>query len=369
MRFVLKIIVILLNLIFAPMKLLPVQDKVTFISRQSDDKSEDMELLKAELIRQSPQIKLIFLCKKLEGNLAYKMAYCFHVLRQMYHIATSKVVVLDSYCIAVSVLCQRKSLTVIQMWHALGALKRFGLSIVGEGEGSSRDLAESMSMHKNYTWVLTSGSACLPYFSEAFGYDEKAVKVMSLPRVDKLTDDEFARSAVKRVRERYPRFEGKKIVVYAPTFRKDKDISREIDDLAEKFDDGEYIFVLKKHPLMKETCDNCLTDEEFSTLEMLFAADYVICDYSAVIFEAAILKKPLFFYTFDYDTYGAARDFYIDYMKEMPGVISDDPSCIADSIKEDKYDLERVEKFGRKFVEKQENCAKDLAVMIIGCCK
>ena len=216
---------------------------------------------------------------------------------------------------------------------------------------------------------MTSGSACLPYFSEAFGYDEKAVKVMSLPRVDKLTDDEFARSAVKRVRERYPRFEGKKIVVYAPTFRKDKDISREIDDLAGKFDDGEYIFVLKKHPLMKETCDNCLTDEEFSTLEMLFAADYVICDYSAVIFEAAILKKPLFFYTFDYDTYGAARDFYIDYMKEMPGVISGDPSCIADSIKEDKYDLERVEKFGRKFVEKQENCAKDLAVMIIGCCK
>ena len=158
-------------------------------------------------------------------------------------------------------------------------------------------------------------------------------------------------------------------MVYAPTFRKDKDISREIDDLVGKFDDGEYIFVLKKHPLMKETCDNCLADEEFSTLEMLFAADYVICDYSAVIFEAAILKKPLFFYTFDYDTYGAARDFYIDYMKEMPGVISGDPSCIADSIKEDKYDLERVEKFGRKFVEKQENCARDLAEMIIGYCK
>ena len=101
-----------------------------------------------------------------------------------------------------------------------------------------------MSMNKNYTWVLTSGRACLPYFSEALGYDEKAVKVMSLPRVDKLTDDEFARSAVKRVRERYSRFGGKKIVVYAPTFRKDKDISREIDDLAEKFDDSEYILSL-----------------------------------------------------------------------------------------------------------------------------
>ena len=33
---------------------------------------------------------------------------------------------------------------------------------------------------------------------------------------------------------------------------------------------------------------------KFTTLEMLFAADYVICDYSAVIFEAAVIGKPLF---------------------------------------------------------------------------
>lgn len=70
MRFVLKIIVILLNLIFAPMKLLPVQDKVTFISRQSDDKSEDMELLKAELIRPVSSDKADFPVQKIGGKLS-----------------------------------------------------------------------------------------------------------------------------------------------------------------------------------------------------------------------------------------------------------------------------------------------------------
>lgn len=365
MRFILKIIIFVLNLIFALMKLLPVQNKVTFISRQSDDKSEDMELVEAELIKRAPQIKLVFLCKKLEGNPAHKAAYCFHVARQMYHIATSKAVVLDSYCIAVSVLKQRKSLVVIQMWHALGALKRFGLSIVGEDEGSSRALAESMAMHKNYTCVLASGRACAPHFAQAFGYDEDSIRVMTLPRVDRLTDPEFARQTAARVRREYPQLENKKVVVYAPTFRKGRDISADVNGLAEKFDGDEYIFVLKKHPLMKEKCDGCLTDEKFSTLEMLFAADYVVCDYSAVIFEAAILKKPMFFYAFDYDAYGAARDFYIDYMKEMPGVISADPSDIAEAIKKDDYDLARIDEFSHKFVEKQENCAADLAEMII----
>ena len=101
--------------------------------------------------------------------------------------------------------------------------------------------------------------------------------------------------------------------VYAPTQRVDRDISRETERLAEAFSRDEYIVVVKKHPLMDIRCDAAVMDEKFTTLEMLFAADYVICDYSAVIFEAAVIGKPLFFYAFDYDRYGVERDFYIDY--------------------------------------------------------
>lgn len=368
MKQILKVLTGLLNLIFACFKLLPVQDKVTFISRQSDEKTEDIQLLGDELARTSPNLKLVFLCRKLDGGIARKIRYCFHIFAQMYHIATSKVVILDSYCICVSVLKQRKSLTVIQMWHALGALKKFGLSIVGEGEGRDAGVAEVMAMHRNYTYVITSGQACLPHFAEAFGYSEDAMRIMSLPRVDKLTDPGIKADVLARIYDYYPEFKEKKVVVYAPTFRKGKDISVEIDALASRFSD-EYIFVLKKHPLMDVSCSNALVDTEFSTLEMMFAADYVICDYSAVVYEAAILKKPLFFYTFDYDSYGVDRDFYTDYKTEMPGFMSSEPQQLADALMADQYDLQRVADFSRRYVEHQEGCTERLAEFVVRCAK
>ena len=364
MKPVLKFITAVLNIIFSCFKLLPVKNKITFISRQSDSKSEDMIMLEDALRDRLPDIKMVFLCKKLEGGIFRKICYCFHMLRQMYHIATSQVVILDSYCISISVLKQRESLVVIQMWHALGALKKFGLSIVGSGEGRDRTVAEALSMHRNYTWVLTSGDACVPYFAEAFGYKENRVKVMPLPRVDKLTDTRLKSDNLRKIYTRYPEFKGKKLVVYAPTFRKDRDISAETDLLASKLDPSAYAFVLKKHPLMTTSCHVAAVDDEFTTLEMLFAADYVVCDYSAVVFEAAVLCKPIFFYNFDYDEYGEARDFYIDYMAEMPGVISKSADEIAEAIVNERYDIGRVKEFASKYVSCQQGCSRRIAEFV-----
>ena len=58
------------------------------------------------------------------------------MFKQMYHLATSRVVVLDSYCIVASVLKKKKGTTIIQMWHALGSFKKFGKSIIGKDESS-----------------------------------------------------------------------------------------------------------------------------------------------------------------------------------------------------------------------------------------
>lgn len=365
MKILLKFAIAILNLIFGMMKLLPVQDKITFISRQSNEKSEDMVLLEASLREKSPHTELVFLCRMVENGLLAKIGYCFHMLTQMYHIATSKAVILDTYCICISVLRQRSSLLVVQMWHALGSLKKFGLSILGDGEGRDKGIADAFSMHKNYTYVLTSGQACAKHFGEAFGYGADHMAVMPLPRVDKLTDLSLREETIRRIYEAYPEFCGKKVVVYAPTFRKGRDISREISALADAFDPAEYAFVLKRHPLMSVGTVNGIVDEAFTTIEMIFAADYVICDYSAVVFEAAVIGKPLFFYPFDYDAYGVNRDFYIDYRAEMPGFISPDPAALAEAVASERYDLERVRTFGEKYVQYQSGCSDRLADFIL----
>ncbi len=362
-----------LNLIYAVFKLLPVRDKVTLISRQSDFPSEDFLMLKAEIEKQSPKTEVKILSKKLRKSPGALISYIGHIFVQMYHIATSKTVVIDSYCIAVSVLKQRRSLRVVQIWHAMGALKRFGLSILGEEEGSNPKLAKAMRMHRNYTHVLASGKACVKPFAEAFGCLEKSVVIGSLPRVDRLMSEEVKQRTIDKIFGKYQELKqaedcDKKIIVYAPTFRKHKDISAEIEDLINKISSEDRIIVIKKHPLMKlciEDRPGVIVDDTFSTEEMLYIADCVIADYSAIVFEAALLNMPMCFYAFDLDEYMASRSFYLDYEKDMPGAICKDADEVETVLKDFCFDLEAVKNFAHSYVEKTECVTKELANLVL----
>lgn len=368
MRIVITAAKIILNGIYAVIKLLPIEDKITLVSRQGNSPSLDISMLRDEIRRQSPATEVVCLCRKIGDGAVEKIKYCFHLLRQMYHIGTSRAVAADSYCIGVSVLKQRKSVRIVQMWHALGALKKFGLSIAGKGgEGRDRRIAELMDMHANYTFILISSEKCREPYREAFGYGDESFRIASLPRVDAIFDEKFRERALKAIYDAYPALAGKKTVVYAPTFRKGKDISREIMGLAGALDMDKYVLVVKKHPLMEFSGDlgQVIEDDKFSTLEMLFAADYVVLDYSAVVFEAALMKKPLFFYNFDMDEYAGNRGFYLDYEKDMPGVVSPSPERIAKAIEENEFDLEKIERFAGEYVRDRENCTFKLARLML----
>ncbi len=117
---------------------------------------------------------------------------------------------------------------------------------------------------------------------------------------------------------------------------------------------------------MKLYQDNIIVDKVFTTTEIMTIADYIITDYSAIVFEAAILSKPLFFYCYDYDNYYKKRNFYIDYMKEMPGVISNKASEIIKAIENNNYDLDKVNSFSKKYVEiVGKSCTQNLVDFIL----
>ena len=194
-----------LNGIYSIFKLFPVKKKITYISRQSNVLPVDFDLVIREMKRRHPEYQQVTLIKMIGKSLPEKIGYCFHMFRQMYHIATSEMVVLDTYCIAVSVLHQRKSLVVIQMWHALGAMKKFGYSILDKGEGTKRSLAEAMQMHKNYTYIFSSSEFCCRFFAEAFNASIDQMVVMPLPRLDLLFDPEHIANVKKKILSQYPR--------------------------------------------------------------------------------------------------------------------------------------------------------------------
>ena len=359
--------------IFAFLKLFPTRDKIVMISRQSDEPTQDLSLLCDAIKKLSPETQVIILCKKMGKGIGGKIGYCFHMLRQMYHIATAKRVVLDSYCIAVSNLRLKPDTKVIQIWHAIGLMKKFGLSIAGNGgEGRDIRLAEAMNMHRNYDLIMTNSPAAVPAFAEAFGYPEERFFIGSLPRVDLITSEDYRAETAKRVFDRYPEIarakeEGRKVAVYAPTFRIGRDITPYMEELAKAMDEGDVLLVIKKHPIMEvpRAKGSMIIDTEFSTMEMICAADVVICDYSAVVFEAALMGKKILFYDFDYDEYKGRRDFYIDYEKEVPGVICRTADEALEVIREDRFDAEKTAGFAERYITVRHDAAISLAEHIL----
>ena len=247
MNFIIKIGTLFFKLIYAFLKIFKTRNKVTFISRQSDSISLDFKLIIDSLKKED--VKIVALTKKLKSddNLLKKIKYSFHIFTQMYHIATSKVVVLDSYCIPISLLNHKEELKVIQIWHAMGSLKKFGFSIRDKQEGSSKNLSTAMHMHKNYDYLLTSSKASLPNFMEAFGYSASNFKIIPLPRVDLLNDKKYQNKMKKEIEKTYPILKDKKNILYAPTFRYDEN-EKAITDFVDAIDYDKYNLILKLHP-------------------------------------------------------------------------------------------------------------------------
>lgn len=370
MKLVMKLIIILGNLFYSIVKCFPTKKKITFISRQHDKSNVDFDLLIEEIKEQHIEYEVCVLAKMIGPSILDKIKYVFHMIRQMYHIATSEVVVLDTYCLVISLFKQKQDLKVIQIWHAVGAFKKFGYSTLDKPEGASRKIAEMMRMHKNYDFVCTSSEYCRPFFAEAFHIDKEKVVVSPLPHLDILKDRKSQEQISEKVYKKYPRLQNsqKSIVIYVPTHRKeDEDMSEPLLQLIDNFDFQRYELIVKLHPLSKHHVKDCrvIFDEVFDSHEIMIVADYVLTDYSAIVFEAAILDKCLLFYSFDYESYALKRDFYFNYKEELPGIIFEDASLIQSALEESCEEIEKVRAFNRKYVaDSRESYTKDLCHLI-----
>lgn len=356
-----------LNLIYYFLKLLPSKKKITFISRQSNEPTMEFQMIKEEIKSRKDGTEVVMLCKTLDGgvnsSLRNKLFYGLHMFVQMYHIATSKVVILDSYCIVASLLKHKKELKIVQMWHSIGSMKLFGYTALGKAEGSSYKLAHAMKMHANYDYVFAAGEAYKEHLANGFNCDIEKVIVMPLPRVDVLKSKVYELTVKNKIYDMHPELnDGKEIIVYCPTFRKDeKDFARAVKQLCEAVDSNKYHLVVKMHPLTKvELPDTIVQAKAFSSFDMLFVADYVISDYSCIVYEAAIRMIPIYFYNFDMDLYIDGRGFAIDYENELPGIISKDAGLIIKAIQDGKYNMEELKSFSERYVNPVENATKDI---------
>ncbi len=348
--------------------------RVSIISRESDARTLDVAMLEAELLRRG--IKVTVLSRLLTKEKSLKaLGYAGHVLRQQAEILRSDVVVLDTYCIPASMLPHRKETKVVQIWHALSAIKKFGWQTVGKEGGSSEKVARLMRMHHGYDYVVSSSDITAEHFCEAFKVEQSKIVKCGLPRIDYVKSvalGDRRADMLSKIHAAYPQLNnGKKTILYAPTFRKGATVDPE--ELAAALDPGKYDLIVKLHPLYRgaesdarHERENVIYDDDFSSFDWLSAADIIISDYSSLVIESTLADKPLYIYAYDLDDYEANTGLNVDFSSEpiAPYVFSDAKE-MAKAIDAGDYDLGALREFRDRYIDiDTNNCTAALADFI-----
>ena len=360
-KIMIKLGIMGLKLLYFPMKLLKIKNKIVYISRQFNHPNLDFILLSEEIKKQDNTIKNVFLTKRLDKGLANKISYVFHMIKQMYHVATAKIVIIDSYCIVASVLKHKKETKIIQLWHAMGAIKKFGYQTIGKKSGSDEQLAKLMHMHENYNIVLCSSHVTGKHYCEAFNVSEDKIKYLGMPRIDYILEDKETEEIYKK----YPQLKNKTNILYVPTFRKGKKIK--LNRLIEKIDTKKYNLIIKLHPLDRKEYkyterEGIIFEDKLKSYDLFAVADKIVTDYSSLAIEAALLNKPIYFYTYDLDEYEIDPGLNLDFKKEPIGkYMAKTPKKLLELF-EEKYDYHSLQEFKNKYISVNTNeCTKQLA--------
>lgn len=356
MTAVIKIGKICLSIVYAFLKLIPTKaGKVLFLSRQNNNLSLDFRMLKDELEKQAKEqgrpLEIQYICNYMVDGKSGAVKFAMDTLKSMYHLATSEVAVLDAYWPAVSMLNHKKNLTVIQMWHSIGKIKKSGYQTLDKESGRSRKTAELMEMHRKYDIIIAGGEAFNKFYCLSFDTTEDKLLNIGLPRIDHLLNTEAEKKAA--VLERYPEFAEKCVVLYAPTFR--RNIELRWESLLEEFDFSKNVLVIKGHPNQKIECDieGVYMCPEFTSADIMAACDYIITDYSAISVEAAVLNKKTYYFLYDYEEYTAKNGINLNPFESMPGCAFTDGRELIRDLQAGNYNQAVLDQYRSKYLPEE----------------
>lgn len=334
-----------LRLLYFFMKLFPQKKRIIMLSRESDTPPVDFILLEKEIKKQLPGVEVKMLCELLSSKEVSFVKTVFFTLKSMTLLSTASYCITDTYNVAVSALKHRKNLKIMQIWHALGGLKRFGLSALGTPGGQSEKTASLLSMHKNYDIICAPSEAAARLYSESFGYGKDKIELLGMPRVDYIIDGgEDKKRRVEEIKKEYPTVvNGKRNILYAPTFRADGTFY--LDEILKTVDFSKYNLIVKIHDVdKKHGLPENVVNINKSLFDIFPLADYIITDYSATAMEGALTGKPLFFYTYDIDSYLDERGLYINPLKLFPEIAFKSFCDIYRIIESDNYPFSAQER-------------------------
>lgn len=292
-----------------------------------------------------------------------------------YHMARSEIILMDNVFLPMAYIRVKKNAKVIQLWHGTGTIKKFGQDV-----NTGRLKEEERRANRNITHLIVNNEQIAELYARVFGIDTHKVYPLGLPRTDDIlnrmrrVDEDNINIDKISIYKRYNLSLEKKLILYAPTFRDinlgSDTVLGDVEKMAEKLP-NDYILGLRLHPYVARIAKRlhkenvCDLSDERSLSELIMASDLLITDYSSIIYEYCITKKPMIFYAYDLDDYiNNGRGFYNNYTSNVPGPVIKDMEELINTINREDYSIEQIHTFIRNNFPNLDGKATDRVIDI-----
>lgn len=310
---------IVLGAVAAVARRLPVQREVLFASSRDRQLGPQLAAISAALTAADPSLPQQRQLAPYGYGLAAKVAYLLHLIGATWALQRARVTVIDNAWLPAHITTPRAGCSVIQVWHAEGAYKRFGHAARGASSGADGALHELI--HSGYSDALVSSESVRPAYAEAFRMPLDRVHAVGPLRGAWLANSAAVALRKATLLARYPELSGKRVLLYAPTFRgrgaqRETQLTIRPEAIAAALP-PDWVVALKAHPLVPITAQlasgGCVTLSAATPIDELFPiADALFTDYSSSIFLWSLLERPLLLAVADADAYAQDPGLFFD---------------------------------------------------------
>lgn len=280
--------------------------------------------------------------------------------------ATARAVFLCDGSDVISCLPMRPETSVVQLWHGCGAFKTFGMSNAESSYGLSRSEIEKHPFYENLSFVTVSSPEVVWAYVEAMNLvgREHLVQPLGVSRTDLFFDDVFRATARAAVETAVPQVIGKRIILYAPTFRGSlahaaAPVPPNLRLMRDRLGDA-FVVLVKQHPMVKQRPAVAADVSQFafdvSDLlpidELMTCADILVTDYSSIVFEYSLFTRPIVFFAPDIDEYQQSRRFYYSIQDMNAGPILKTDEQLVEWFEnvDERFDADKSRAFRDKFM-------------------